>query len=78
MNINKWITEARPHAWAIQSGHPSLDAIDAVMQLHVSQFDRTYDADGEPGVYCDHCNVTYPCPTVQVMETAIKENGITE
>ena len=78
MNINKWITEARPHAWAIKSGHPSLDAIDAVMQLHVSQFDRTYDADGEPGVYCDHCNVTYPCPTVQVMETAIKENGITE
>ena len=65
-------------------------AIDAVMELHVSQFDRTYDADGEPGVYCDHCNTEYPCPTVRALDKGFKrsavyalmdfdrENGITE
>ena len=75
MNINDWITEARPHAWAIRSGHPSLDAIESVLDLHESKLDTSYDTLGKINQYCDHCNAEYPCPTVRVIETALKEHA---
>lgn len=65
-------------------------AIDAVLQLHVPQFTRSFDADGEPGQYCDHCNTEYPCPTLLALDKGFRrsavydlmdfdrENGITE
>ena len=79
MNLNKWIAEARPHAWAIRSGHPSLDAIEAVLDLHKpEQYDDSYS--GATGYMCEAClcddGVTYmeyPCPTVRAIETALKE-----
>ena len=73
MNINKWIAEARPHAWAIQSGHPSLDAIDAVLDLHEPKLDTNYESLGKLSQYCDHCNTEYPCPTVRALENTLKE-----
>ena len=65
-------------------------AIDAVLELHVPQFTRSFDANGEPDQYCDHCNTEYPCPTLRKLDKGFKqaavyalmdfdrENGITE
>ena len=65
-------------------------AIDAVMELHVSHMDTSYDSLGNLDMYCDHCNVEYPCPTVKALDKGFKraaayalmdfdrENGITE
>ena len=65
-------------------------AIDAVLELHVPQFTRSFDANGEPEQYCDHCNTEYPCPTLRALDKGFKrsavyalmdfdrENGITE
>ena len=65
-------------------------AIDAVLELHVPQFTRSFDANGEPDQYCDHCNTEYPCPTLRALDKGSKraavyalrdfdqENGITE
>ena len=65
-------------------------AIDAVMELHVPQFTRSFDANGEPDQYCGRCNTEYPCPTVRALNKGFKraavyalmdfdrENGFTE
>lgn len=65
-------------------------AIDAVLELHVPQFTRSFDANGEPDQYCDHCNTEYPCPTLRALDKGFRyaavyalmdfdrENGITE
>ena len=65
-------------------------AIDAVLELHVPQFSRSFDANGEPDQYCDHCNTEYPCPTIRALDKGFRrsavyalmdfdrENGITE
>ena len=53
-----------------------LAALRAVLELHVSQFDRTVDHNGEPGTYCDMCNVgPWPCPTVRAVQAALGEEA---
>ncbi len=54
-------------------------ALRAVLELHVSQFDRAVDHNGEPGTYCDACNVgPWPCPTVRVVQAALGEEASDE
>jgi transposase len=70
MTIDEWIKAARPHAWAIRSGNPSLNAIEAVLELHKANI---Y---GE----CCHCvdtsdahwGIPWPCPTVQVITAELE------
>ena len=80
--VRAWIAEARPAAWAIRSAHPSLDALEAVLDLH-----KPRDAHGT--TVCAACSVDepesgsewgddyregavffieYPCPTVLAIE----------
>lgn len=66
--IRSWIESVRPHAWAISSGHPSLDAIEAVLDLHKPTAEGTcgYCAETltrDGGSYYQH-----PCPTVRAIE----------
>ena len=80
----KFVTNARLDLPALAH------AIDAVLDLHVPQFTRSFDANGEPEQYCDHCNTEYPCPTLRALDKGFKraavyalmdfdrENGITE
>lgn len=65
----EWIEQARPQAWAISSGHPSLDAIEAVLELHKP----TYSRYPSPNVYCKTCHMydPYPCSTVLAIESKI-------
>ena len=65
-------------------------AIEEVLKLHVPQFTRSFDANGEPDQYCDHCNTEYPCPTLRALDKGFRlsalyalmdfdrANGITE
>lgn len=65
----EWIEQARPQAWAISSGHPSLDAIEAVLELHKPVVTR-YPS---PTTYCAACHMydPYPCSTVLAIESKI-------
>lgn len=46
-------------------------ALNKIAELHCEQFDRTLDEDGNPGTYCEHCNIgPYPCPTRQIIDEA--------
>ena len=67
----EWVEQARPQAWAISSGHPSLDAIEAVLELHKPVVSR-YPHD--PTTYCAECGTwdRYPCPTVISIESKLE------
>ena len=67
---DKFVTNARLDLPALA------EALDEVMQLHVSQFDRTIDADGEPGMYCDHCNSNWPCATIRAIEKGFRKSAV--
>ena len=73
----EFIAHARADVpWLVEQVRKRDAALRAVLELHVSQFDRTVDHDGEPGTYCDMCNVgPWPCPTVRAVQAALGEES---
>lgn len=43
-----------------------------VREIHVLQYFRSIDADGNADTFCDACNVgPYPCPTIEAIGGAL-------
>ena len=76
MSMSDRLDEITARCDAATEGSCLVAALRAVLELHVSQFDRTVDHDGEPGTYCDACNVgPWPCSTVRAVQAALGEGS---